>query len=300
MRRYLLAIFILLACVACGGRNPSPTATLTSAPPVLGAQSTPTPPATSRPEPTPTPTEPPGTELRYKWQRGDKFEQAWKLNGNTVVLSAPDQKIAMELDLEFLTTVTTVKGATGMLELRYKKVGGMINGEPLIEGSGEEQENQFAQLTRTLEVDELGKARQVKNPSQEDSPLPGGGLTTYDTFFLFPSLPAEPVAPGDTWTSEQGGGQGPDTTAGRSKSTFKEWVERDGKQLARIRSEITVEADEIRGGQNATTQIQQTYLFDAEAGQVVSSDGTMTVEGEAGDVGKIKSDYTFDIQVKKQ
>lgn len=199
--------------------------------------------------------------------------------------------------MEFTTRVTSSSERGGNIRLEYTKLSGQLEGRELFEEGPEIPRYLREALARTIEVDQLGKVNAI-GKSGADSLGGSTGISTYDTFVLFPVLPREPVAPGDTWTARQENRKGSTASIGTSRNIFEGWTRRNGRRLARIRSVLTVAADRVRDAENARTEVTQTYLFDPSEGRLVRSEGVMTVQGEEEPYGKTKSEYEFEVDVR--
>ena len=288
LRVYLLAICLLLVGVACGGEKATPASTATA-------------------QPSPSRTATPGAAQRgYQCRAGDKLAYGMQVTADLDLASSrtAGQSIDMDIDAGYTATITAVKGRSATARVQYTKMSMEVSGQQ----AGQSQTLDLPQelikrLVVTYRVDPLGKVRAVKLPSaglDSLSAVPGGATSPFG-----PSLPAKRVEPGDKWTvkEKQHLPSNPrKVTTVTSVYTFDGWTRKDGSTLARIESVSTVPATETRNGKLTSLKATITYLFDPQAGRLVSADGTMTAQlqtraSRGQPAARGKASYKFEITV---
>jgi hypothetical protein len=229
-------------------------------------------------------------ELRYKFERGQSFEEEVALS---FTIDAPGQAGTVpgaSVETRMDVSVRSVEDGDATLVVTYRDVRTSQGGGRTVEVP----RASLRQLRQTVRVDARGQTLAQEGGTTtglQTSPAPGAASP------FGPVLAEEAVAPGDTWTVRQKANASGATTTVTTEYTLLGYVEQDGRELAQIRMEFRVPRTEIQQNGFFSGTGTQTYLFDPEAGHMVSMEGDMSGNLElqvgSGPVQKAKANYEY-------
>ncbi len=241
-------------------------------------------------------------EMRYKYRPGQELVQHVNF-GFTITPQQDDgeqEPVKTGVNTTLNLTVKSVARDIATIVAEYTKIGTTLNGRSA--GNPNLPRDVLRQLTQTYQVDDLGNIRSVKFASPQAQALqttPAQGAASP----FGPILPERPIAPGDKWTAKQKATNGKNAPQVTSDYTFVGYVQQGGKNLARIRMNFTVPRVQTAQGAEFAGKGTQTFLFDPEAGRMVSMQGNMTgnlVLNVRGNTTRAKAVYNFDSMMEER